>query len=207
MGDRATDRGVRRPVDLRGDRGEARGLTAYLLVGRVRPLLLWTRYMGISPLGWLHTLGSLPAIPLALYMLVKHGRIAPESRAGHAYFWFMLLGVLTVYPIAHQPISSIIATVTLVALLVGYGISRWSPASRFGRPVETMCTERQRISVVGSHRERKPAQIAGEPSTRNRPEGSTSAGIAGRALAGLLVGVCLQMRALYKRKIASTATN
>jgi len=43
--------------------------------------------MGISPIGWLHTLGSLPAIPLAVYMLVRHGRIAPETAAGRAYFW------------------------------------------------------------------------------------------------------------------------
>ena len=94
--------------------------------------------MGISPLGWLHTLGSLPAIPLAAYMLIKYGRIVPETSAGRAYFWFMLLGVLTVYPIAHQPISSIIATITLVVLLLGYGISRWPTANRFGKYIETI---------------------------------------------------------------------
>ena len=42
--------------------------------------------MDISPLGWLHTVGSLPAIPLAIYMLVKHGRVAPNTKAGRAYF-------------------------------------------------------------------------------------------------------------------------
>ena len=34
---------------------------------------------GISPLGWLHTLGSLPAIPAAAYML--HCSTAPSSDA------------------------------------------------------------------------------------------------------------------------------
>ena len=61
--------------------------------------------MGISPIGWLHTLGSLPAIPLAAFMLIKHGRITPQTQAGRAYFWFMLLGVLTVYPIARRKSS------------------------------------------------------------------------------------------------------
>lgn len=94
--------------------------------------------MGISPIGWLHTLGSLPAIPLAAYMLIKHGRIAPETQAGCAYFWFMLLGVLTVYPIAHQPVSAIVATVTLVVLLVGYGIARWQTAKQFWKYAQTI---------------------------------------------------------------------
>ena len=94
--------------------------------------------MGISPIGWLHTLGSLPAIPLAAYMLIKHGRIAPETQAGCAYFWFMLLGVLTVYPIAHQSVSAIVATVTLVVLLVGYGIARWQTAKQFWKYAQTI---------------------------------------------------------------------
>jgi hypothetical protein len=34
---------------------------------------------GISPLGWLHTLGSLPAIPLAIYMFARYGRIVPRT--------------------------------------------------------------------------------------------------------------------------------
>lgn len=94
--------------------------------------------MGISPIGWLHTLGSLPAIPLAAYMLIKHGRIAPETQAGRAYFWFMLLGALTVYPIAHQPVSAIVATVTLVVLLAGYGIARWQTAKQFWKYAQTI---------------------------------------------------------------------
>ena len=28
---------------------------------------------GISPLGWIHTLGSLPAIPMAVYMFARYG--------------------------------------------------------------------------------------------------------------------------------------
>ncbi|MFT3998436.1 MAG: hypothetical protein QM667_13620, partial [Asticcacaulis sp.] len=77
---------------------------------------------GISPLGWLHTLGSLPAIPLALYMFARHGRIVPRSTPGVLYFASMFIGAATVFIVAHQPVSFIIGAVTLVFLLAGYGI-------------------------------------------------------------------------------------
>ena len=79
---------------------------------------------GISPLGWVHTLGSLPAIPLAIYMFGRHGRIAPRSRTGAAYLVSMVIGAASVFPIAHQPVSYGIAVATLVLLGVGYGVGR-----------------------------------------------------------------------------------
>ncbi|RUP08617.1 hypothetical protein [Hyphomicrobium sp.] len=81
---------------------------------------------GISPLGWVHTLGSLPAIPAAVYMFARHGRIVPSSTAGGVYFASMLIGAASVGLIAHEPISYGIAGVTLVLLLVGYGVA-WLP--------------------------------------------------------------------------------
>jgi len=156
--------------------------------------------MGISPLGWLHTLGSLPAIPLAAYMLVKHGRIVTETRAGQAYFWFMLLGVLTVYPIAHQPISSIVATVTLVVLFLGYGISRWPTAKRFGMYIETISLSVSvfllMVPTVSESLRRLPV---GNPLVTDLKD-PLLLGVQGALFLALIVGIPLQMRALYKRK-------
>lgn len=130
--------------------------------------------MGISSIGWLHTPGSLPAIPLAFWMLARHGRIVPRAPTGRAYFGFMLLGVLTVYPIAHQPISSIVATLTLVALLLGYGISAWPVAGRAGKYIETISLS---ITVFFLLIPTVAKPCAGCPSGiyRHRPEGSASA--------------------------------
>ncbi|KYB45635.1 hypothetical protein AB664_06140 [Brucella anthropi] len=64
---------------------------------------------GISPLGWLHTLGSLPAIPLALYMFLRNGRIVPASLAGRLYLLFKLIGALTTFLVARQAVSAIMA--------------------------------------------------------------------------------------------------
>jgi len=156
--------------------------------------------MGISPIGWLHTLGSLPAIPLAIYMLAKHGRIAPETRAGRAYFWFMLLGVLTVYPIAHQPVSSIVATVTLGALLVGYGLSRWPMANRFGKYVETIALSVSvfllMVPTVSESLRRLPA---GHPLVTDMKD-PLLLGAQGALFLLLVIGIPLQMLALRKQK-------
>ena len=93
---------------------------------------------GISPLGWLHTLGSLPAIPAAIYMFARHGRIVPRSVAGAIYFVCMLIGAATVFLVAHQPVSYGIGVATLVFLLVGYGVGRLPQLGRAAKYLETV---------------------------------------------------------------------
>ena len=94
---------------------------------------------GISPLGWLHTLTSLPALPVAIYMLARHGRIRPHSRPGTVYFICMLSGAITVFPIAHQSASLVIAALTLLLLFAGYGSGKIDRLKRAGIYAETIC--------------------------------------------------------------------
>ncbi len=163
--------------------------------------------MGISPLGWLHTLGSLPAIPLAAYMLAKHGRITPASKAGRAYFWFMLLGVLTVYPIAHQPASKLAATATLATLLVGYGIALARPAARLWTYGQTIALSLSvfllMVPTVSETLRRLPVSHPLAPD----PKAPLLLGVLGALLLALVIGVPLQLRALYRqhrRALAAT---
>ncbi len=93
---------------------------------------------GISALGWVHTLGSLPAIPLAGYMLARHGRIVPRSSPGLFYLIFMLIGAGSVFLIAKQPLSNVIAVITLLLLLAGYGVGRVTVLGRARVYVETI---------------------------------------------------------------------
>jgi hypothetical protein len=93
---------------------------------------------GISPLGWIHTLGSLPAIPVAVFMFARYGRIVPRSTAGAIYFVSMLIGAVTVAFIAHEPVSYGIAAVTLLLLLVGYGAARLPGQGRAKTYIETI---------------------------------------------------------------------
>lgn len=94
---------------------------------------------GISPLGWLHTLGSLPAIPVAFYMFARHGRIVPRSTLGAVYLVSMLIGAATVFLVARQPVSYGIGIATLVLVLTGYGIAPLTGSARIARYVETIC--------------------------------------------------------------------
>ncbi|MBU5670750.1 hypothetical protein [Paenibacillus brevis] len=93
---------------------------------------------GISLLGWVHTLSSLPAIPLAIYMLARYGRIVPWSKSGVVYLISMLIGAITVFPIAHNPASYVIGTATILLLLAGYGAGRISSFRRAGKYLETI---------------------------------------------------------------------
>ena len=93
---------------------------------------------GISPLGWIHTLGSLPAIPVAVYMFARYGRIVPRATSGLIYFVSMLIGAVSVVPIAHEPVSYVIAGATLLLLLVGYGVARLPGLGGARRYVETI---------------------------------------------------------------------
>lgn len=93
---------------------------------------------GISPLGWLHTLGSLPAIPLAAYMFIRYGRIVPRSWPGRWYLLFMLVGALTVFLVAHQPVSKVIGVVTLLVLVAGYTVGHLHWLGRAGLYLETL---------------------------------------------------------------------
>lgn len=93
---------------------------------------------GISPLGWLHTLGSLPAIPIAFYMFARYGRIVPRSIPGAIYFVAMLIGGLTVFLVTHQPVGYVVGAVTILVLLVGYGIGHVAILGRAARYIETV---------------------------------------------------------------------
>ncbi|WP_300074700.1 hypothetical protein [uncultured Ruegeria sp.] len=91
----------------------------------------------ISPLGWVHTLASLPAIPLALYMLIRFGRIIPQSSAGGTYLVAMIVGAISAYPLASVWVSYLVATLTLLALAIGYGISLLNTTDLALRCIET----------------------------------------------------------------------
>lgn len=91
---------------------------------------------GISPVGWVHTLGSLPAVPAAAYMFARSGRIVPRSPSGTVYFFSMLIGAVTIVFIAHESVSYVIAAATLLLLLVGYGVALLPQLGRAARYIE-----------------------------------------------------------------------
>ncbi|HYG07672.1 MAG TPA: hypothetical protein VD865_14870 [Stenotrophomonas sp.] len=150
-------------------------------------------------MGWLHTLGSLPAIPLAAYMLARHGRIVPASRPGRAYFWFMLLGAASVLLIAHQPVSYVFGILTLVLLLLGYGASRLPLRPGARAYVETVALSMTVfLLMVPSVSETLRRLPAGHPLVTDLKD-PLLLGAQFGLLAALVVGIGLQVVVMRKR--------
>lgn len=153
---------------------------------------------GISALGWVHTLGSLPAIPLAAYMFIKHGRIVPRSRAGVAYFVSMLIGGLTVFLVAHQPISPVIGAATIVLLLAGYVVGFMAWLGRVGVYLETILLSLTAfllmVPTVSETLRRVPD---GHPIVTD-PNSPLLKGALGLIALALVVGVAAQVLALRR---------
>ncbi|WP_439496587.1 hypothetical protein [Bosea sp. (in: a-proteobacteria)] len=158
---------------------------------------------GISPLGWVHTLGSLPAIPAAAYMFAVHGRILPRSHVGTIYLVSMVIGAATVFLVGHQPVSHGIGALTLLLLAVGYSVGRLPVSRTAATYVETMA-----LSVT--------AFLLMLPTAteilRRVPDGHplvTDLGsplllaVQGGILAALVIGLIVQI--IYLRKKARTA--
>jgi hypothetical protein len=153
---------------------------------------------GISPLGWIHTLGSLPAIPLAAYMFIKHGRIVPRSRAGLAYFVSMMIGGLTVFLVAHQPVSPVIGAVTIVLLLAGYGVGFIARLGRMGVYLETLLLSVTAfLLMVPSVSETLRRVPDGHPIVTD-PNSPLLKGALGLIALVLVIGVAAQMWGLRK---------
>ncbi|NKF23650.1 hypothetical protein [Solimonas marina] len=158
---------------------------------------------GISPLGWVHTLGSLPAIPVAAYMFARHGRIVPRSKPGTVYFVTMLIGAVTAFAVAREPVGNAIAAVTLLTLLAGYGAGRLPSPGRSGRYVETICLSLTAfflmVRTVTETLRRVPD---GHPLVTD-PHAPLLIGAQGSLLVALVVGVTAQIIFL-RRQTRST---
>lgn len=163
---------------------------------------------GISPLGWLHTLGSLPAIPLAIYMLARYGRIVPRSVAGAIYFASMLIGGLTVFLVAKQPVGDIIAVVTLALLIAGYSVGYLS--SGLGRAAAYLETIFLTLSVfllmVPSVNETLTRVPNGNPIV-SEPGSPILLGALGSLVVMLAVGLTMQIIHLRRRGKAALAVS
>lgn len=157
---------------------------------------------GISPLGWIHTLGSLPAIPAAAYMLARHGRIVPRSPAGTVYFVAMLIGAVSVFAVTHMPGGYAAGALTLLLLGIGYGVGR-SPLRawpRAARAIETVCLScTVFLLMLPTTSETLRRVPDGHPFVSD-PASPVLGAVAAGFLALLAVGLAAQMIALFRRR-------
>lgn len=158
---------------------------------------------GISPLGWVHTLGSLPAVPVAAYMLARHGRIVPGSPAGIVYFASMLIGGVSIVFIAHEPVSYVIAIGTLFLLFVGYGVGRLPKLGGAIKYIETISlTLTTFLLLVPSIKETLTRVPDGHPLVTD-PKSPILLGALGTVLILTIAGLIAQI--IHLRKLSRRA--
>ncbi|TKT69436.1 hypothetical protein [Aquamicrobium sp. LC103] len=160
---------------------------------------------GITPLGWLHTLGSLPAIPAATYMLIRHGRITPRSIAGRIYFVSMVIGGLTVFLVSTAPESPIIGAAALLVLFAGYTVGRITILGRVRWYLETfLLTITVFLLMVPTVSEILRRVPDGHPIAAD-PDSPILKGVLASLVAMLVFGLAAQFIYLFKFKVGQTA--
>lgn len=160
---------------------------------------------GITPFGWLHTLGSLPAIPAAAYMLVRHGRITPRSIAGRIYFVCIVIGGLTVFLVAAAPESPIIGAATLLLLFAGYAVGRVTILGRVRWYMETFfLTLTVFLLMVPAVSETLRRVPDGHPIVTD-PGSPILRGAIASLVAFLVLGLAAQFVYLFKFKVSKRA--
>lgn len=158
---------------------------------------------GITPLGWVHTLGSLPAIPAALYMFGRYGRIEPRSPAGRVYLASMLVGAVTAYLVAKDPVAYVIASLTLLSLFVGYAAMRVGALGSAARYIETISLSFSALLLmVPTVTETLTRVPNGNPLAKGI-DSPLVLGAQGLVFAVFVVGLIVQMFMLRRRQFAA----
>lgn len=91
----------------------------------------------LSAIGWVHTLGSLPAVPIALYLLLRYQRIPPATGLGKIFLVFMFIGALSGFMVIKSPPGLAIAILSLGSLIVGSTVGLIRPLARQRWWIET----------------------------------------------------------------------
>lgn len=149
---------------------------------------------GITPLGWVHTLGSLPAIPLALYMFARHGRIEPRSAAGLGYLASMTLGAASVFLVARHPEAPAIAALTLAALGLGYGLALLRNPGRLAQIVQTVSLSLSTLLLMVPTVTETLTRVPDGAPFAASPQAPLVLGAQGTLVALFLLGLVLQLR-------------
>lgn len=153
---------------------------------------------GISPLGWVHTLGSLPAIPAAIYMFARYGRIEPRTAAGRLYLVSMLIGSLSAFAVVKTGIGVGIAVVALISILVGYGVSRLGLPARLTRLIETVSLSFSALVLMVPTVTETLTRVPDGRPFADSVDSPLVKGAQGVLLLLFLIGVALQMIAMRR---------
>lgn len=157
----------------------------------------------LSALGWFHTLGSLPALPIGLMLLFRHGRIDPASGWGKLYLLFMFTGAITGVLVIRDAPGVLISILSLGALVVGSTVRFATPLRGHRGWIETVAMSTSFFTLLlPSLTETLTRLPAGDP-LADSPQAPLVVGLQLALLVGLIVGVTLQL--LRRRRVRPMA--
>jgi hypothetical protein len=152
----------------------------------------------LSPLGWFHTLGSLPALPIGLMLLFRHGRIDPSSGWGKLYLLFMFVGAITGVLVIRDPPGILISVLAVGSLVVGASVRFAGFLGNQRRWIETVAMSTSFFTLMlPSLTETLTRLPVGAPIAAG-PQAPLMVSIQLALLVGLVLGVTLQLLALRR---------
>ena len=155
----------------------------------------------LSALGWFHTLGSLPALPIGLMLLFRHGRIDPASGWGRLYLLFMFIGAISGVLVIRDAPGVLISVLALGSLVVGATVRFAAFLGPHRIWIETVAMSTSLFTLLlPSATETLTRLPAGDPVAAS-PQAPLVVAIQLTLLAGLVVGVTLQL--LRLRRVGS----
>ena len=159
----------------------------------------------LSALGWFHALGSLPALPIGLMLLLRHGRIDPGVLWGRAYLLFMFLGAITGVMVIRDAPGVLISILSLGSLVVGATVRFATPLGSHRPWIETVAMSTSFFTLLlPSATETLTRLPAGNPVAAS-PQAPLVVAIQLGLLAALIVGVTLQLLRLRRVRAVAIA--
>lgn len=152
----------------------------------------------LSALGWFHTLGSLPALPIGLMLLLRHGRIDPAGSWGRLYLLFMFTGAISGVLVIRDAPGVLISILSLGSLLVGSTVRFASLLGRHRPWIETAAMSTSFFTLLlPSLTETLTRLPAGNP-VADSPQAPLVVALQLGLLIALVVGVTLQLLRLRR---------
>ena len=157
----------------------------------------------LSPLGWFHTLGSLPAVPIGLALMIRYGRIDPAGGWGKIYLLFMFIGAISGVLVIRDPPGVAISILSLGSLVTGALVRFVTPLGRHRGWIETVAMSTSLFTLLlPSVTETLTRLPAGHP-IADSPKAPLVVTFQLTLLVALIVVVTLQL--LYRRRVAHAA--
>lgn len=157
----------------------------------------------LSALGWFHTLGSLPAVPLALILLFRHGRITPETTLGKAFLVFMFVGALSGVAVVKSPPGVLISILAVGSLVVGSGVRFIRPLAKQRWWIETVALSTSVFTLFLPSVTETLTRLPADGPVADSPQAPLVVAFQLTLLVVLIVGVILQLMFL-KRPVPAT---